>query len=209
MAQDWFDWHDRYDELEGYQQRLALVQRRIAEHLDQAPPGDITLISMCAGQGRDVAGALARHSRRRDVRGLLVELDPRNVAVARQLLADADAERVRAVVGDAGKAVAYRDAVPADLVLACGVFGNISDDDIAHTVESISMLCRPDATVVWTRHRFPPDLTPTIRRWFGEAGFAELGFDAVTAGPQSVGAHRLIAEPGLFDPAVRFFEFTR
>ena len=32
--------------------------------------------------------------------------------------------------GDASTTSAYRGAVPADLVLACGIFGNVSDEDI-------------------------------------------------------------------------------
>ena len=37
-------------------------------------------ISVCAGQGTDLLGVLADHPRAGDVRGRLVELDPRNTA---------------------------------------------------------------------------------------------------------------------------------
>jgi hypothetical protein len=60
------------------------VQGKLRAELDRAPAGDVRLISLCAGQGRDVIGALTRHPRRDDVRARLVELDGRNVALARQ-----------------------------------------------------------------------------------------------------------------------------
>lgn len=42
--------------------------------------------------------------------------------------------RVVVVCGDASVTSAYVGAVPADLVLLCGIFGNISDADIRATV---------------------------------------------------------------------------
>src|SRR5204862_3093205 len=82
---DWVAWHEPYDQPgSSLARRLEVVQDRIAAALEQAPPGPIRVISMCAGQGRDLLGALADHARAIDVTARLVELDPRNVVVARQ-----------------------------------------------------------------------------------------------------------------------------
>lgn len=78
---------------------------------------------------------------------------------------------------DAGITDACAGAVPAQIVVACGIFGNVSDGDIQATVAALPSLCAPAALVLWTRHRSPPDLTPAIRSWFGEAGFREEAFD--------------------------------
>ena len=75
MSRDWREWHTAYDGDTPLTQRLAIVQARIADALDAAPPGPIRVISMCAGQGRDLLGVLADHPRRADVRARLVELD--------------------------------------------------------------------------------------------------------------------------------------
>ena len=48
--------------------------------------------------------------------------------------------------------------VPADIVLVCGVFGNISAADITRTIQAMRGFCVPGGHVVWTRHRRPPDL---------------------------------------------------
>ena len=67
----------------------------------------------------------------------------------------------------------------------------------------------PDALVLWTRHRGPPDLTPTIRSWFTEAGFREEAFDISHDGFMSVSAHRLGAgEPTELVPGKRLFSFV-
>jgi hypothetical protein len=74
-------------------------------------------------------------------------------------------------------------------------------------VAALPSLCAPDALVLWTRHRVPPDLTPAIRSWFGEAGFREEAFDTSRDGFMSVGAHRLAGEPAALALGQRLFTF--
>src|ERR1700722_18840171 len=82
---DWVDWHRDYDDPGSLLPRRGeRVQGHLRAELDRAPAGEIRLISLCAGQGRDVIGVLAGHPRRDDVCARLVELDERNVAVAQQ-----------------------------------------------------------------------------------------------------------------------------
>ena len=201
---DWWDWHAPYDEPKSsLSQRLRAVQSLLAHALDGAPPGPIDLISMCAGQGRDVLGVLEDHPRRRDVRALLVELDERNAAVARARAGDLDAD-VEVLVVDAGRTDSYAGRVPAEVVLVCGVFGNISDRDIERTVDALPTLCAADATVIWTRHRGSPDLTPQIREWFAAAGFVEEAFIAPTDMRYGVGAQRFRGEPRPHHPTALF-----
>jgi hypothetical protein len=206
MGRNWVDWHAEYDEPgSALQRRLSLVQQRIGHALDERPAGPVSVISMCAGQGRDLLGVLADHPRRADVVATLVELNPRNVELARQA---ATGLNVTVIAGDAGRSTAYQDAVPADIALVCGVFGNIPDDDIRQTVGWLPRLCRQGATVIWTRHRRPPDRTPAIRAWFASAGFAEVAFDTADTLSVGVGTHRFTGQPLPFEPDVRLFEFV-
>jgi hypothetical protein len=206
---DWAEWHRPYDDpaslLSG---RLRRVQDHLRVLLDRQPPGPVTLISACAGEGRDVIGVLADHPRRADVRARLVELDPRNVAAARQAAAAAGLDGVQVTEADAGTADAYAGAGPADIVVACGIFGNITDADIARTVAALPGLCAPGAGVIWTRHTRAPDLTGAIRSWFAAAGFEEEGFEAPAATRQGIGRHRLAAPPGALAPGTRLFTFV-
>jgi hypothetical protein len=206
---DWLEWHGPYD-VDGspLQRRLAIVQQHIREALDRLPAGPIRIVSVCAGQGRDLLGVLPHHPRRDDVLARLVELDPRNVSIAQRAMDDASLSGVDIVRGDASTTSAYVGAVPADVVLVCGVFGNISDDDIEHTVKCLPSLCAGGASVIWTRHRRPPDLTPAIRGWFRATGFEEQRFDTAADALFAIGTHRFTGTPTPIVPRVRLFSFV-
>lgn len=208
-GRDWVAWHDHYDEPgSGLAWRLEVIQDHIRAALDRAPEGPVRAVSLCAGQGRDLLGVLADHRRRHDVTARLVELDPRNTRIARDAAGAAGLAGVEVVTGDAGTTSAYAGAVPADLILACGVFGNVPEEDIATTVALLPRLAAPGATVIWTRHRVAPDLTPRIRTWFADGGFQELAFDTCPARVQGVGVHRLVADPQPFRAGERLFTFV-
>jgi hypothetical protein len=201
---DWAAWHAAYDHDTPLRQRLIAVQRRIREALSAQPAGAIRVVSACAGEGRDLLGALVEHPRAGDVRGRLVELDPGLAATAATMAPSG----IEVECADAGSTDAYIGAVPADVVLMCGVFGNISDLDVERTVRSLTMLCATGATVIWTRHRRPPDLTVDIRRWFEKAGFEQVAFDAPRDVEWSVGVHRLVGEPQPIIAGRRLFDFV-
>jgi hypothetical protein len=189
-GRDWVAWHEAYDHPDTpLAERLLAVQARITEALDQAPEGPIRAVSICAGQGRDLIDVLRGHPRHRDVAARLVELDPRNVAAARQRAAAAGLTQVEVVMGDAARTGAYDGLIPARLVLACGVFGNITDADVARTIRCCTGLCAPGGTVVWTRGRREPDLIPQICDWFAAEGFALVGVSEPGT-RWAVGAHR-------------------
>jgi hypothetical protein len=193
MTRDWARWHEAYDDpASGLSTRLALVQAHLSIALATARPGPIRVVSLCAGQGRDVIGTLPGHPRRADVTALLVELDPGLAGAARDRAAAAGLDGVTVRVADASTVAAYADALPADVLLLCGIFGNVSDEDIRQTATATAAMCAPGGTVIWTRHRRPPDLTSQIRAWFTAAGFEEVAFDAPeTATMTGVGVHRL------------------
>lgn len=105
---DWYAWHAPYDDPDsGLSRRLSWVQDRVRAALDEAPPGPLRAISLCAGQGADLIVPLSRHPRRGDVTARLVELDPRNAAVARRLAAEASLDRLAVVRGDAALTSQY------------------------------------------------------------------------------------------------------
>jgi hypothetical protein len=205
MPHDWHEWHRAYDQPESpLARRLVIVQECIAAALDTAPPGPVGIVSMCAGEGRDVASVLASHPRRADVHGRLVELDPDLADIARSNAPSA----IEVLCADAGAMSSYAGAVPAEIVLVCGVFGNVSDADMMHTIDELPSLCAPAATVIWTRHRRPPDATPAVRRRFAASGFDEVGFHAPEGTMFSVGVHRLTGATQPFDPSGRLFDFV-
>ena len=209
----WVRWHKPYDDVSsGLSRRLRVVQSMVRDALDDLSdtrPGPCRVVSLCAGQGRDVIDVLATRPRTPRVTALLVELDPALVAFARaRSMAAGLADVVRVVEGDAARCAWCADDVPADLVLLCGIFGNVSMDDIVATIDAMRGFCAPGGHVVWTRHRRPPDATPTIRDEFARAGFTELGFVAPADTVMTVGHHRFDGTPTPFDPDRILFEFV-
>jgi hypothetical protein len=209
-VRDWVDWHRDYDDpSSSISARLERVRLHLADAISQAPPGPVQIVSLCAGQGHDVLGVLPGHPRQEDVRALLVEFDSHNAAVARDRAAQAGLTRVEVREADAGEVSSFADALPADVLMLCGIFGNVGDADIGRTVQAAPALCADGATVIWTRHRRAPDLTPQLRAWFAAAGFEEVAFDALdTEKLTAVGVHRLGNRPPAAPPAVGVPMFT-
>ena len=208
-SRDWAAWHEPYLEPgSDLSQRLRLVQGEIASWLDRRPDGELSVVSACAGQGHDLLGVLAQRGDRDRVQATLIEMDARNVEAARAAARRLGLDRVTVEQGDAGVGSSYDGAVPADLLLLAGVFGNVSDTDVRRTVRALPHLCREGATVIWTRTRRAPDLTGAIRGWFRAAGFAEEAFHAPEHVLFSVGVHRLEAPPKPHVSPLQLFEFV-
>lgn len=190
----WQQWHQGYDDPESsLSRRLQVVRRYVAQALTEAAT-PVRLVSLCAGDGRDSIPVIAESGR--DVEALLVELDPWLAEAAR----DRGTEHgvpvtVRTV--DAGLPSSFSDHVPASIFLLCGVFGNISDDDIADTIQAMPALLAQNGVVVWTRGDHEVDgktsaVAPSerVRRSFIDAGFTEVEFTSPSDAAFRVGMHR-------------------
>ncbi|RLK54594.1 SAM-dependent methyltransferase [Actinokineospora cianjurensis] len=198
---DWQTWHDDYDDpTSTLSRRLRAVQGQIVAFLDAAPPGPISVLSLCAGQARDILGVLPTHPRRHDVHTRLVELDPGNTAIATET---AHGLTTEIITGDAGNTT---NATQSDLVLLCGIFGNIPDADIKRTIDLAPQLTTN--TIIWTRTRRRPDLVPTICAWFEQHHFTRTWLSSPTE-DFGIGVHRLTTPPQPLQPDQHLFTFTR
>lgn len=152
-------------------------------------------------------GVLADHPRRADVQARLVELDPQNAAVARAAAEAAGLDGVEVVTGDAAFTDHYAGWVPADLVLVCGLFGNITDEDIERTIASVPQFVRTGGTVFWTRSRHAPDRVPLICQWFEQRDFERLWLSEPDV-DYGVGVHRFNGQPQPLTTGTRLFTFV-
>jgi methyltransferase family protein len=207
---DYVAWHEAYDDpRSSLSWRLSVVQSWIERSLSEHS-SPVRVLSVCAGDGRDILGVLARRPDLADVDVTLLEIDPVLTARARQRAADLYPRiRVDVRVADAGDPAAYSGAVSADIVMLVGIFGNITDADISRTIAAAPAMCRPGATVLWSRGRHGGDRTDEIRRRFVAAGFAEIGVDSLDReGDPTVGAMRFVDETQPM-PTHRLFTFLR
>lgn len=204
---EWVDWHRGYEKDGRLVRRLQVVRDRIREVLDGRPPGPVKVLSLCAGDGRDLLGVLETHPRAADVRACLVDSNRALVEAGERHASRIAGATIEFRLADASTTDSAAGAVPADLVLACGIFGNVSDADIRNTVHHLPELCSVSGTVIWTRKRTEPDVTPSVRGWFDEEGFQELAFVPIPDSTASVGVHRLVSPPRPFRPGVQLFTF--
>ncbi|WP_194899388.1 SAM-dependent methyltransferase [Catenulispora pinisilvae] len=231
---DWKDWFAAYDDPESpLVKRLAAVQQGIRRALDEAPSGVINVLSLCAGEGRDLIPVLADHPRRADVRARLIEFDPVIAQKARDAVAAAGLDGVDGtdgiggvggldgagggtgaivdvMTGDAADPALFGDYAPAHLLLLCGIFGNITEADIQNTVTRAAHLTALGGTAIWTRHRHDPAVIPRIHGWFGDAGFSGL-WESDTDLPTViyVAANRQEREPTPLPDDRKLFTFVR
>lgn len=202
-------WHEPYcDANSPLSRRLRLVRGHIRSWLDRRPDEPLRIVSACAGQGHDLLGVLAARTDTARVRATLIEFDEGNVAAAQAVVEAADLLNVTVVRGDAGDFATYAGSVPADLVLMAGVLGNVSDADVHRTIQALPQLCAPAATLIWTRTRRAPDLTPDVRRWLEAASFAEQAFHAPGDTLFSVGVHQYLGVPQPLNPNGTMFRFV-
>jgi hypothetical protein len=205
---DYVAWHDAYGQPGSpLWRRLQVVVELIGGALDEAAPGPCRFVSLCAGQGDDILTVAADHPRGSDLVGRLVELDPQNAYVAAARVAELGLAGVEVRIADAGNTDAYEGAVPADLVVACGIFGNVSTEDIERTVRAFPSLCAPRGWVVWTRHPREPGVLDRIEGWFESAGFERHTLRVDEEHGFAVGLHRLTVDPTPFTPGQPLFTF--
>jgi putative methyltransferase len=206
---DWLSWHGSYaDPKSPLSERLRVIKRQIGVFLEARGGADVQVLSVCAGDGRDLLETLA-DCRQAHVRARLLELDPILVERARATAERLGLADIEVVCADAALTNFYAGAIPADLILLCGVFGNIADQDVLRTIDALPALCSSNGLVVWTRHRRDPDLTPLIRRWLAARDFEEKAFLSPGANKWSVGIHQFRGQTSPLRGDQRLFTFVR
>ena len=208
---DWVKWHEGYEGSPSLAARLDLVRTHIANCLDTCPDGPIRVLGVCAGDGRDLIGALVDHQRARDVEARLVELN-RVLIEQGQAIAQAAGltGQVQFVNADATISSTYKGMTPAHLVLLCGVLGNIGPVDTSRLIEALACLCRTDGFVIWTRSYQGDGARQivTTRELFRQFAFKELCFDITPEGDFGIATHRYLGEILPLPEEQKLFEFT-
>ncbi|SDD62498.1 hypothetical protein SAMN05444678_11772 [Sphingomonas sp. YR710] len=206
---DWSDWHDEYEN-EGSElnARKRAVQAQVVAVVDQCPPGPVTIVSICGGQGREVIGALEGHERRADVRGRIVELDTKNAAFARAWAQKVQLGNLEVLAGDASLAESYQGLAAVDLVVISGVFGHINNADRMRLIGFLRQICRKGACVVWTSVSWGDGKIESLRKHFLDNMFEEESFETLAGKfAFTIAKNRYVGEPVPFEPHAKFFSF--
>jgi hypothetical protein len=213
VSRDWQSWHRDYDDpTSSLSRRLEVVRAQLQSLLEGAG-GPVRLLSMCAGDGRDTLPVLAASAV--DVPAVLVELDPVLAEAARASAVSLGLHGIEVRTDDAGSTSCAEGAVPADVVMACGIFGNVTDSDVARTISTLPSLLAEGGHVIWTRGRRVPqdptevtgDPSETVRGLFIDVGFEEVAFVRPDDASFRVGVARWPHLGAPYEAGVRMFAF--
>lgn len=177
LVKDWLAWHEAYDDpSSSLARRLGVVRNRLEEVLE-APAGEWRqLLSLCAGDGRDVTPVLAAGAASSSVSALLVERDEELSRRALESASSSGLGTVEVRCADAGDPTSF-DVLPVDVLLLCGSFGNIEHKRVKDVIDVVPHLLDSAGYVIWTRGASDPERRPEVRRWFRAAGLVEVSFD--------------------------------
>jgi hypothetical protein len=177
-VKDWLAWHEAYDDpSSSLARRLEVVRRRFGAVLDAAAGERRQLLSLCAGDGRDVIPVLATRAASSPVSALLIESDKELSQGATEAASSSGLEAVEVRCADAGDPASFNDVLPVDVLLLCGIFGNIEHGRVKEVIDALPHLLARGGYVLWTRGGSNPDRRPEVRRWFRATGLAEVAFD--------------------------------
>lgn len=209
---DWRQWYKHYDSLPSLQARLQIVREQIIAALNDCPPGPIRIVSVCAGDGRDLIGALPDHPRQRDVTAWLIDNHAESIARGEAAANDAGlGAQVRFVNADATVAGNYAGLVPADLIILSGFLGHLRNDDVPSLIESLPMLCKSGGWTIWNRHLVMNkgrEQVPAIRELFRQSQFEEIHFGITSHDGFAIGRVRYTGRGMPLDNARVLFEFV-
>ncbi len=209
---NWSQWLKQYDDFPSLQARLRIVQEQIVATLDECPPGPIRIVSLCAGDGRDLLGVIQDHPRRDDVSAWLIDNERESIELGRIAAERLGlTRRMNFVCADAARAENYADHVPADLLLLSGFLGHLRHGDVRKLLQSLPMFCQPGSSVIWNRHLVLYDghrQTRAIRDCLAGIGFEESQFETTAPDGFAVGRVKFKGPAQLFDRSRVLFEFV-
>jgi hypothetical protein len=209
---DWVSWHENYEASPALKARLLAVREHLSRCFDSQDPGVIQVLSICAGDARDLIGLLATHPRKMDVKAHLVENNAELAGSGRKVIEEAGfEEQLQFVIGDATISSTYLGLVPVDVVLMAGVFGNLRSEEACRLVRNLCLLCKPGGVVIWTRHRRLHDglnQIRLIRQCFVESDFEEVHIENTPDDKFTIGSNRYKGAGQVLHGGIKLFEFT-
>lgn len=210
---NWIAWHLDYACNDERAARLEIVRKFIDHGVGATAPGGVVLVSVCAGDSRDVLGVLPNHRRRDDVHAWLLEREETLTREAARRVVELDLDKtVCACAVDATCFAAYAGIPPANVCVLSGVFGNLLPEESFRLIRNLKHVCAPGASVIWTRNLVGHDgarHAEQLRACFEENRFAEEVYLKTPREGYGVGLTRFEGETVAPDREGRFFVFGR
>jgi hypothetical protein len=205
----WNNWPKRAYERASYRQRLAAVEFHLRESLDLAPAGQVRIIALCAGDGRDVINVVGSHPRCHEVSAWLVEADGNSIQTGTSWARAAGLQdNVRFLHCDATSYATYLGIAPADILLVCGVWGHVPPEERNSVIDACKAICRPGGVVIWTRGvRLGMARLHEICHLFTPSTWEQVRLTVTSTAKWAVATHRLLESAEKLPTSGRIFHF--
>lgn len=209
----WQSWHENYRNSLPLRARLEEVSQQVTDAINAIESPRVHVLSLCSGDGRDLLKVLLSGNTNKAVDATLIELDPILVEQGREAFAEHGfSDFVQFRCADATLFSSYQDLPKAELVMVCGVFGNVRANHVERLIFSLKGFCSPGARVVWTRSLNEFDdgeaAAQRIRCCFKDTGFREAAFKRTPEGTFAVGSLIYEGEQERLPSTGQMFEFS-
>jgi hypothetical protein len=169
------------------------------------------MVSLCAGDGRDVIGVLKSSPRRNDVEAWLVELDRQSVADGVRHISTSGLENtVKFINADATDYATYKNIERCDIALVCGTWGHVPADERTFLIRALASFCKPGGFVIWTRGISKGmSRLDDIQSQFGPSSWQRVRLSFTPEEKWAVGTHRYRGPSVEKPPTGRIFNFRK
>ena len=173
----WTEWHEEaYNDINSLPyQRTEIVKDLINKYLSEIDK-DIVVISIGAGQSRDILPVLIGRKDNDRITTYLIDTDIECLNYAKNYAKDNNIINVHIVDMDGSLVKNYKDIPKADLIIFCGMMTQKNTDEVKKLANNIKLICNKDAQIIWSRHGYDKDYSTPFRNVFNENFYKELDF---------------------------------
>jgi hypothetical protein len=119
-------------------------------------------------------------------------------------------DQVTFINADATDYATYRNILPCDIVLVCGVLGHVRPDERGTFVQKLAAFCNSEATLIWTRRVDKGESRFTqFRQLFERSSFERVRETITPDDKWGVATHRYVGPPCELPKTGRIFRFER
>ena len=202
---DWNDWHNHYDDLDSeLSKRLGKVKEHIKNILLETE--NPTVLNICSGQGKDILESMLELDKDAEVFLIDTNIDALNSGI--NFAKKNNIGTITFINEDASHTSTYKkyDIPKSNIVLACGLFGHLNEDDSYTLVDFLKTQIKINGTVIWTKN-IENDSISNLRKYFINNNFKEINYFGPEGSPWAVVCNQYVGEEFDLNKEYKIFNF--
>lgn len=202
---DWHTWNDHYDNADS---ELSKRLNKVKEYLKntllniEIP----TVLNICSGQGKDILESMVELDK--DAEVYLIDTNTNSLNAAINFAKTNNIGTITFINEDASHTSTYKkyDIPKSNIVLACGLFGHLNQEDSYGLVDFLKTQIKANGTVIWTKN-IENDSISNLRKYFIDNNFEEISYFGPEGSPWAVVCNKYIGEEFDLSKEYKIFNF--